>query len=277
VAVHPLPVVVKADGLAMGKGVTVADTNEEGLAALALIQGPVVVEQFMKGHEASLFVLSDGESIQVWATARDYKRAFDGDHGGNTGGMGAISPAPGFPDALRDRAVKEIVLPTLEAMKAAGTPFQGMLYAGLMLTRDGPMLIEYNVRFGDPETQALMLRLDCDLGELLLACAQARLRHVPARWSADTAITVVLASKGYPEAPRTGTLIKGVEAAEAAGAVVFHAGTRRDEAGQLIATGGRVLAVSAKGGDAEIARARAYSAIEKIEWQGGFHRRDIGK
>lgn len=277
VAVHPLPVVVKGDGLAMGKGVTVADSNEEGLAALALIQGPVVVEQFMDGVEASLFVLSDGASMQVWATARDHKRAFDGDQGGNTGGMGAITPAPDLPDALRDRAVKEIVAPTLAAMAAAGTPFQGMLYAGLMLTKAGPMLIEYNVRFGDPETQALMLRLDCDLGELLLACAEGRLAEVPARWSADTAVTVVMASKGYPEAPRTGTVIKGVADAEATGAVVFHAGTRAGDDGQLIATGGRVLAVSARGGTAETARERAYAAVAAIDWPGGFYRRDIGK
>ncbi|WP_416907934.1 MAG: phosphoribosylamine--glycine ligase [Polymorphobacter sp.] len=277
VAVHPLPVVVKADGLAMGKGVTVADSNEEGLAALALIQGPVVVEQFMEGSEASLFVLSDGKTMQVWATARDHKRAFDGDRGGNTGGMGAITPAPGMTHELRDRAVKEIIEPTLAAMRAAGTPFQGMLYAGLMLTRDGPMLIEYNVRFGDPETQAMMLRLDCDLGELLLACAEGRLEDVPVRWSADSCITVVLASKGYPEAPRTGTEIKGVGAAEATGAVVFHAGTRRDEEGRLIATGGRVLAVSARGGTPDTARERVYQAVAKIDWPGGFFRTDIGK
>jgi phosphoribosylamine--glycine ligase len=277
VAVHPLPVVVKADGLAMGKGVTVAASNEEGLAALALIQGPVVVEQFMEGTEASLFVLSDGTSMQVWATARDHKRAFDGDTGGNTGGMGAITPAPDLPDALRDRAVKDIIEPTLAAMREAGTPFEGMLYAGLMLTGEGPMLIEYNVRFGDPETQAMMLRLDCDLADLLLACAQGRLTEVQARWSADTAVTVVLASKGYPEAPRTGTVIKGVDAAEATGAVVFHAGTRHDADGTLIATGGRVLAVSAKGGDAMTARERAYAAVAKIDWPGGFFRSDIGK
>ncbi len=277
VAVHPLPVVVKADGLAMGKGVTVADSNEEGLAALALIQGPVVVEQFMEGVEASLFVLSDGASMQIWASARDHKRAFDGDKGGNTGGMGAITPSPDLSDTLQDRAVKAIIEPTLAAMREAGTPFQGMLYAGLMLTREGPMLIEYNVRFGDPETQAMMLRLDCDLAEVLLACAEGRLASAPVRWSADTAVTVVMASKGYPEAPRTGTVIKGLAEAEATGAVVFHAGTRRDSEGELIATGGRVLAVSARGGDAATARERAYSAVAKIDWPGGFFRRDIGQ
>jgi phosphoribosylamine--glycine ligase len=277
VAVHPLPVVVKADGLAMGKGVTVADSNEEGLAALALIQGPVVVEQFLEGTEASLFVLSDGNTHQLWTSARDYKRAFDGDTGGNTGGMGAVSPAPNLSKADEDRAMREIIEPTLNAMKAAGTPFSGMLYAGLMLTADGPKLIEYNVRFGDPETQALMLRLDCDLAEILLACGQGRLAETQVRWTADTAITVVMASKGYPDAPRTGTVIMGVEDAAASGANIFHAGTRRDEAGQLIATGGRVLAVSARGGDVGTARDRAYAAIAKIDWPGGFFRRDIGK
>lgn len=277
VAVHPLPVVVKADGLAMGKGVTVADSNEEGLAALALIQGPVVVEQFLEGTEASLFVLADGNSYQLWTSAKDHKRAHDGDTGGNTGGMGAVSPAPNLTDAMRDRAMREIIEPTLAAMKAAGTPFSGMLYAGLMLTADGPKLIEYNVRFGDPETQALMLRLDCDLAEILLACGQGRLAETQVRWTADTAITVVMASKGYPDAPRTGTVIKGVEDAAASGATIFHAGTRRDDAGQLIATGGRVLAVSARGGEVATARDRAYAAIAKIDWPGGFFRRDIGK
>ncbi len=277
VAVHPLPVVVKADGLAMGKGVTVADSNEEGLAALALIQGPVVVEQFMEGAEASLFVLSDGKTMQLFATARDYKRAHDGDEGGNTGGMGAITPAPELTDALRDQAISEIIEPTLAAMKEAGTPFEGMLYAGLMLTKQGPKLIEYNVRFGDPETQAMMLRLDCDLAELLLACAERRLADVQVEWSADTAVTVVMASKGYPEAPRTGTVIDGVEGAVGTGATVFHAGTRRNGEGKLIATGGRVLAVSARGGDLATACERAYAGVAKIDWPGGFYRRDIGK
>jgi len=277
VAVHPLPVVVKADGLAMGKGVTVADSNEEGLAALAMIEGPVVVEQFLEGTEASLFVLCDENSHQLWTSARDHKRAFNGDTGGNTGGMGAVSPAPNLPDALRDQAMREIIEPTLKAMRDAGTPFSGMLYAGLMLTKSGPKLIEYNVRFGDPETQALMLRLDCDLAEILLACGQNRLSETQVRWSADCAVSVVMASKGYPEAPRTGTPIAGTEAAAQTGAAIFHAGTRLDETGTLIATGGRVLAIAAKGGDLPTAIDRAYTAIAKINWPGGFYRTDIGK
>jgi phosphoribosylamine--glycine ligase len=191
--------------------------------------------------------------------------------------MGAVSPAPNLSDKDRDRAMREIIEPTLAAMKAAGTPFSGMLYAGLMLTADGPKLIEYNVRFGDPETQALMLRLDCDLADLLYACGQGRLAETQVRWTADTAISVVMASKGYPDAPRTGTIINGVEAAAATGATIFHAGTRRDDAGQLIATGGRVLAIAARGGDVATARDRAYAAISQIDWPGGFYRRDIGQ
>lgn len=276
VAVHPLPVVVKADGLAAGKGVTVAETNEEGLEALALIDGPVVVEQYLEGPEASLFVLSDGHSFSYFASAQDHKRALDGDKGPNTGGMGAISPAPALTDALRDRAIEEIIKPTLAAMAEAGTPFQGMLFAGLMITRTGPKLIEYNVRFGDPETQAMLLRLESDLAELLLACAEQRLHEVASRWSSDVAISVVMASKGYPDAPVTGTAIFGVEAAEADGAAVFHAGTRRDDKGRLIATGGRVLAVAARGSDSGAARAKAYAAVDRIDWPGGFCRRDIG-
>lgn len=277
VAVHPLPVVIKADGLAAGKGVTVAESNEEGLAALADIDGPVVIEQCLSGPEASLFVLTDGRTISIWPSAQDSKRAFDGDEGPNTGGMGAISPAPLLTDALRDRAVAEIIKPTLAAMAEAGTPFTGILYAGLMLTPAGPQLIEYNVRFGDPECQALMLRLDSDLADVLLACAEQRLHEAAARWSPDVAVTVVLAAKGYPGAPVKGTEIKGIEAAEAVGAVVFHAGTKRDVEGRLIADGGRVLAVSAHGSDSGEARAVAYAAAKRIDWDGGFYRRDIGK
>jgi phosphoribosylamine--glycine ligase len=277
VAVHPLPVVVKADGLAAGKGVTVAESNEEGLAALADIDGAVVVEECLTGPEASLFVLTDGKTIAVLPSAQDYKRAFDEDTGPNTGGMGVISPAPALTEALVQRAVAEIITPTLAAMADAGTPYAGVLYAGLMLTPKGPMLIEYNCRFGDPECQALMLRLDSDLAELLLACAQGRLDQVTPKWSADPAISIVFAAMGYPRTPITGTVIEGIADAEAIGATVFHAGTARSASGKLVAAGGRVLTICALGHDLGEARALAYAAIRKIRWHGGFFRRDIGK
>jgi phosphoribosylamine--glycine ligase len=277
VAVHPLPVVVKADGLASGKGVTVAETNEEGLAALADINGPVIIEQCLSGPEASLFIVTDGTTVQVWPSAQDHKRAFDGDTGPNTGGMGVISPAPRLTEALQARAIAEIVVPTLNAMAAAGTPYSGVLYAGLMLTADGPKLIEYNCRFGDPEAQALLLRLESDLLDLLLACAEGRLADVTPRWSAETAVTIVYAAMGYPATPITGTVIEGIEAAEALGVTVFHAGTRHSAAGRLVAAGGRVLGISALGADLGEARSLAYAAIRKIRWHGGFYRRDIGK
>ncbi len=277
VAVHPLPVVIKADGLAAGKGVTVAESNEEGLAALADIPGAVVVEECLTGPEASLFVITDGTTVQVWPSAQDYKRAFDDDSGPNTGGMGVISPAPRLTDALLKRALDEIVTPTLAALAAAGTPYTGVLYAGLMLTPQGPKLIEYNCRFGDPEAQALLLRLDSDLAELLLACAQGRLAEVTPRWSTESAVTIVYAAMGYPRTPITGTVIEGIEEAEALGVTVFHAGTARAASGKLVAAGGRVLALAALGHDIGEARSLAYAAIRKIRWHGGFYRRDIGK
>ncbi|WP_164157632.1 phosphoribosylamine--glycine ligase [Sandarakinorhabdus rubra] len=277
VAVHPLPVVVKADGLAGGKGVTVATTNEEGLAALAEIQGPVVVEQCLVGPEASLFILTDGETVRVLPSAQDHKRLRDGDEGPNTGGMGAVSPSPRLTPALQKQALERIVLPTLAAMKARGTPFQGFLYAGLMLTAEGPMLIEYNVRLGDPEAQVLMMRLESDLVELLWAAATGTLASVEPRFSSDAAVTVVMAAKGYPWNPVVGTVIDGLAAAEALGVKVFHAGTRRTEAGRLVAAGGRVLNVTASGHDISEARALAYAAMRKINWHGGHFRRDIGK
>jgi phosphoribosylamine--glycine ligase len=277
VAVHPLPVVVKADGLAGGKGVTVAESNEEGLAALAEIDGPVVVEQCLEGVEASLFILTDGETVRVLPTAQDHKRLRDGDAGPNTGGMGAISPSPRLTPALLERAMAEIVHPTLAAMRARGTPFQGFLYAGLMLTADGPMLIEYNVRLGDPEAQVLMMRLESDAVELLWATATGTLAQVEPRFAADAAVTVVLAAKGYPWRAVAGTVIDGIAEAEALGVTVFHAGTRRNENGQLLAAGGRVLNVTAPGHDISEARALAYAAIRKIKWHGGQYRRDIGK
>lgn len=277
VAVHPLPVVVKADGLAGGKGVTVAESNEEGLAALAEIDGPVVVEQCLEGVEASLFILTDGETVRVLPTAQDHKRLRDGDAGPNTGGMGAISPSPRLTPALLQRALDEIVHPTLAAMRARGTPFQGFLYAGLMLTADGPMLIEYNVRLGDPEAQVLMMRLESDAVELLWAAATGTLASVEPRFADDAAVTVVMAARGYPWKAVAGTIIDGIAEAEALGVTVFHAGTRRNENGQLLAAGGRVLNVTALGHDISEARALAYAAIRKIRWHGGQYRRDIGK
>jgi phosphoribosylamine--glycine ligase len=277
VAVHPLPVVVKADGLAGGKGVTVAESNEEGLAALAEIQGPVVVEQCLEGPEASLFILTDGETVRVLPTAQDHKRLRDGDEGPNTGGMGAVSPSPRLTPLLKARALDEIVMPTLAAMRDRGTPFQGFLYAGLMLTPDGPMLIEYNVRLGDPEAQVLMLRLEGDLVELLWAAATGTLASVDPKVSSDAAVTVVMAAKGYPWKPVVGTVIDGLAEAEALGVTIFHAGTSRSEDGRLVAAGGRVLNVTAAGPDISEARALAYAAIRKIKWHGGQFRRDIGK
>jgi phosphoribosylamine---glycine ligase len=277
VAVHPLPVVVKADGLAGGKGVTVAETNEEGLAALAEIHGPVVVEQCLEGPEASLFILTDGDHVCVLPTAQDHKRLQDGDTGPNTGGMGAVSPSPLLTPALLSQAMDRIVLPTLKAMRDRGTPFQGFLYAGLMLTADGPMLIEYNVRLGDPEAQVLMMRLESDAVDLLWAAATGTLASVRPRFGAEAAITIVMAAKGYPWLPLAGTVIDGIAAAEALGVTVFHAGTRRDAAGQLLAAGGRVLNVTALGHDISEARALAYAAIRKIKWDGGQYRRDIGR
>ncbi|WP_353200596.1 phosphoribosylamine--glycine ligase [Sandarakinorhabdus sp.] len=277
VAVHPLPVVVKADGLAGGKGVTVAETNEVGLAALAEIHGPVVVEQCLEGPEASLFILTDGDHVCVLPTAQDHKRLQDGDTGPNTGGMGAVSPSPLLTPALLSQAMDRIVLPTLKAMRDRGTPFQGFLYAGLMLTADGPMLIEYNVRLGDPEAQVLMMRLESDAVDLLWAAATGTLASVRPRFGAEAAITIVMAAKGYPWLPLAGTVIDGIAAAEALGVTVFHAGTRRDAAGQLLAAGGRVLNVTALGHDISEARALAYAAIRKIKWDGGQYRRDIGR
>jgi phosphoribosylamine--glycine ligase len=277
VAVHPLPVVVKADGLAGGKGVTVAETNEEGLAALAEIHGPVVVEQCLEGPEASLFILTDGETVRLLPTAQDHKRLRDGDSGPNTGGMGAISPSPRLTPDLIERALAEIVQPTLAAMKARGTPFQGFLYAGLMLTATGPMLIEYNVRLGDPEAQVLMLRLASDAVELFWAAATGHLAEVEPVFSDDAAVTVVMAANGYPWRPVMGTAIEGLAAAEALGVTIFHAGTRISADGRLVAAGGRVLNVTALGHDISEARALAYAAIRKIRWHGGHFRRDIGK
>ena len=277
---HPLPVVIKADGLAAGKGVVIAHTAAEASAALDALDaagpGPVVIEAFLSGPEASLFVLCDGTEILPLGSAQDYKRVGNGDTGPNTGGMGAVSPAPALTPDLAARALTEIVAPTVAAMAAMGTPFTGVLFAGLMLTPTGPQLIEYNVRFGDPETQALMVRLESDLLDLLVATCDGTLAQVRPVWRDGASVTVVMAANGYPAAPVTGSVIAGVDAADATGAVVFHAGTARRDDGALFATGGRVLAVTATGATVGEARAAAYAGVDTIDWPGGFCRSDIG-
>ena len=278
------PIVVKADGLAAGKGVVVAETVEQAVAAVRdMLAGnrfgaagaSVVVEEFLDGEEASLFALCDGEHALALVGAQDHKRAFDGDKGPNTGGMGAYSPAPILDQAMVDRAMAEIVLPTVRAMKAEGMPFKGVLYAGLMIGRNGPKLIEYNCRFGDPETQPMMMRLKSDLVPALIACADGGLKHLDLRWSDDAALTVVMAANGYPDAYKKGSEIRGLEAAgKVEGVQVFHAGTRA-EGGHVVANGGRVLNVTASASTIEEARARAYKAVDLIDWPEGFCRRDI--
>ncbi|MEC9344160.1 MAG: phosphoribosylamine--glycine ligase [Pseudomonadota bacterium] len=277
------PVVIKADGLAAGKGVTVAMTMEEAQAAVehcfdgafGEAGAEVVIEAFLEGEEASLFALCDGRSAVLLGTAQDHKRVGDGDTGPNTGGMGAYSPAPILDQAMIDEVMTEIIVPTLAGMHARGHPFHGILYAGLMLTADGPQLIEYNVRFGDPECQVLMPRLQSDLVELMLAAIEGELLVHEPQWSRETALTVVMAAKGYPGSYAKGTPIGGIAAAEATGALVFHAGTGEKE-GQLVATGGRVLDVTALGDSVTQAQRRAYAAVDAIDWPDGFCRRDIG-
>jgi len=283
-ATHALPVVIKADGLAAGKGVVIAETPAEAEAAIDMMFGgglgdagaSVVVEEFLTGEEASFFALVDGAVAVPLASAQDHKRVGDGDAGPNTGGMGAYSPAPALTPEIEARTMREIVEPTARAMVAAGTPFRGVLYAGLMLTPDGPKLIEYNARFGDPECQVLMMRLKGDLLEALLAACGGGLGSLRLQWHDATALTVVVAAEGYPGPPRKGTEIRGLDDAEAAGAVVFHAGTKRDGDGRLLADGGRVLGVTALGESVTEAKARAYAAVDRIDWPGGFCRRDIG-
>jgi len=274
-----LPVVIKADGLAAGKGVTVAATRAEAEAALAAIfagPGSAVIEAFLAGEEASLFILTDGTTMVPFGSAQDHKRVGEGDTGANTGGMGAYSPAGVLTPALEQQAIATIVAPTLAVMRARGTPFSGVLYAGLMLTADGPQLIEYNARFGDPECQVLRMRLESDLLDLMLAAAQGRLADVaPPRFGATAALTVVVSARGYPATPITGGAIGGIGAAEANGAVVFQAGTGLD-GDALVARGGRVLAVTAVGAHVRAARDLAYAAVERIDYADGFYRRDIG-
>ena len=272
-----LPVVIKADGLAAGKGVTVATTREEADTAIEEATGPLVIEEFLVGEEASLFALVDGETAVPLASAQDHKRVGEGDTGPNTGGMGAYAPAPVLTRELEQRAMEEIILPTARALAAAGTPFSGVLYAGLMLTADGPKLIEYNVRFGDPECEAIMPLIKGDFAELLNNVATGRLADIdPPELAPKHAMTVIVAARGYPGTPQSGGAIRAIEAAEQVeGVTVFHAGTALSEGG-LIAKGGRVLAVTAVAETFANARARAYRAIDQIDFADGFHRRDIG-
>ena len=278
------PIVIKADGLAAGKGVVVADSVEAAETAIDMMMSgglgaagaEIIIEEFLAGEEASFFALCDGEAAIPLASAQDHKRAFDGDRGPNTGGMGAYSPAPVMTPELSRRAMDEIVLPTLRAMKAMGAPFTGVLYAGLMITAQGPKLIEFNVRFGDPECQVLMLRLKSDLVPALIAARDGVLKSFDLRWHADVALAVVMAANGYPGTYAKGSPIEGLDAAAAVeGVEIFHAGTRAED-DKILADGGRVLDVCALGRSVEEARGRAYAAIEKIRWPEGFCRRDIG-
>ncbi len=279
-----MPIVIKADGLAAGKGVIIPEGLSEAEAAINMMFGgglgeagaEVVVEELMVGEEASFFALCDGENAIALASAQDHKRVGDGDTGPNTGGMGAYSPAAVMTPEMTRRTMDEIVLPTVRAMKAMGSPYKGVLFAGLMITAQGPKLIEYNARFGDPETQVLMLRLMSDLVPALLAARDGQLKAFDLRWYPDAALTVVMAARGYPGAYERGSVIGGLEAAgEVEGVEIFHAGTRTD-GDKIVANGGRVLNVSALGKNVTEAQARAYQAVGRIDWPGGFCRRDIG-
>ncbi|TPN01784.1 phosphoribosylamine--glycine ligase [Mesorhizobium sp. B2-1-3A] len=277
------PIVIKADGLAAGKGVTVAMTLDEALAALdACFEGSfgaagaeVVIEEFMTGEEASFFCLCDGTTALPFGTAQDHKRVGDGDVGPNTGGMGAYSPAPVMTPEMVERTMREIIEPTMRGMADLGAPFAGILFAGLMITDKGPKLIEYNTRFGDPECQVLMMRLKDDLLVLLNAAVDGQLAHTSIRWRDEAALTVVMAARGYPGTPEKGSVIRGVEQAAGEGVQIFHAGTAIN-GGALVANGGRVLNVTATGATVGEAQARAYAALDRIDWPDGFCRRDIG-
>ena len=281
---HPLPVVVKADGLAAGKGVFIAETREAAETAVddcfdgvfGEAGASVVIEEYLQGEEASFFALCDGTTVMPLAGAQDHKRAFDGDEGPNTGGMGAYSPAPIITPELGRRVMAEIVMPTVAALRERGIEYRGVFYAGLMIGADGPKLIEYNVRFGDPECQVLMTRLKSDCLAALHAAATGTLDRVRLEWSDDVALTVVIAAKGYPLDYAKGSQIRGLaEAGAVDGVTIFHAGTKSD-GGRILANGGRVLNVTARGASVVEARERAYRAIAAIDWPEGFYRRDIG-
>ena len=276
--------VIKADGLAAGKGVVVADTAAEAEdAAAEMLDGrfgdagaTLLVEERITGPEASLFALVDGADVLFMGSAQDHKRAYDGDKGPNTGGMGAVSPSPRLTDALQQQVMDEIVRPLARGMADEGTPYRGILYVGLMLTGDGPQVIEFNCRLGDPEAQVILPRLRSDLVAAMLATVEGTLGHVSLRWDNRSAVTVVMAAEGYPGAYEKGSVISGTEGAEASDDVMlFHAGTKIDDAGTVTAHGGRVLAVTGLGDDAGTARAAAYAAVDGIDWPGGFCRRDI--
>lgn len=278
------PLVIKADGLAAGKGVVMAETIEQANEALAMMfsgglgaaGAEVVIEEWMIGEEASFFALCDGAHALPLASAQDHKRVGDGDTGPNTGGMGAYSPAPVMTKAMEERVMAEIIRPTLAGMAKRGTPFRGVLFAGLMITAQGPKLIEYNVRFGDPECEVLMPRLKSDIVPALLAARDGVLNAVDLRWSNEVALTVVMAAKGYPGTPEKGSVIKGIDKAAAeTDVLVFHAGTQR-KGDEIVANGGRVLNVVALGRNVSEAQAKAYRAVDLIDWPGGFYRRDIG-
>jgi phosphoribosylamine---glycine ligase len=278
------PIVVKADGLAAGKGVVVAETVQEAEAAIDMMfdgslgtpAWEIVIEDCLVGEEASFFALCDGESAIALASAQDHKRVGDGDKGPNTGGMGAYSPAPIMTAEMNQRVMDEIIHPTVRAMKAMGAPYKGVLFAGLMITKDGPQLIEYNVRFGDPECQVLMLRLMSDLVPALLAARDGQLKNFDLRWYPDAALTVVMAAKGYPGTYAKGSLIEGLDAAaQVEGVELFHAGTTAD-GDHIRANGGRVLNICARGKTVRDAQTRAYAAVDRINWPDGFCRRDIG-
>jgi len=286
---HDAPIVIKADGLAAGKGVIIAQDRAEAEAAVDMMLGGafagvageagggIVIEEFLQGEEASFFALCDGENAIALSTAQDHKRAFDGDRGPNTGGMGAYAPAANLDTAMNARVIAEIVAPTLRAMQAVGAPYKGVLYAGLMITAEGPKLLEYNVRFGDPECQVLMLRLMSDLVPALLASRDGMLKSFDLRWYPQAALAVVMAANGYPGPYRRGSVIDGLEAAAAVeGVEIFHAGTK-SEGGRILADGGRVLNVCALGDSVRMAQARAYEAVDRIRWNDGFCRRDIGR
>ena len=276
------PYVLKADGLAAGKGVVIAETLEAAEIALADMFGgqfgeagaEVVIEEFLEGEEASFFAITDGETILPFGTAQDHKRVGEGDTGPNTGGMGAYSPAPVLTPELQHRTIDEIIRPTVETMRAEGMPYSGVLYAGLMLTAEGPKLIEYNCRFGDPECQVLMMRLESDLAQIMLACAKGELSGAAGEFADKTALTVVMAAEGYPGTPAKGGVID-LGSAQAGGAQVFHAGTAIKN-GQLVANGGRVLNVTAMGVNVTEAQKAAYAAVDAISFESGFCRRDIG-
>ncbi|MGQ2990590.1 MAG: phosphoribosylamine--glycine ligase [Brevundimonas sp.] len=279
------PYVIKADGLAAGKGVAISPDRQDAEAEIERMLGGrfgqagarVVIEEFMDGEEGSLFALCDGKEAVLIGGAQDHKRAFDGDTGPNTGGMGAYSPAPVLSDAVVATAEATVIRPTLAGMAAEGAPYRGVLYAGLMMTAEGPKVVEFNARFGDPECQVLMMRLDGDIVPYLLACARGDVSHLPPPvFKPQTVICVVFAAKGYPDSPLEGSIIRGAEQDFGPHVQVFHAGTKRRDDGQLAAAGGRVLSVCAEGDDIEHARERAYAAIAGIDWPGGFCRSDIG-